>query len=106
MNQMQSLEEHLRALHDELNAAAKTDDLEAKRSINEALQHVEAAQAQLKTRTGARTEQIGQHLDSLQEHGAHATNEHGDALRVRLQKMIATCKNAMEHCIEEQTMTP
>ncbi|MBV8636692.1 MAG: hypothetical protein JO322_01280 [Candidatus Eremiobacteraeota bacterium] len=106
MNQTQSLEEHLNALHNELNTAAKTEDAEARKHIDEALQHLEAAQAQLKTRTGARTEQIGQHLDVLKEHGAQAANEHGDALRVRIHKMIAACRNAMERCIEEQTMTP
>ncbi len=106
MNQTQSLEQHLTALHDELNAAAKTHDEEAKKSINNALQHLEAAQEQLKTRTGARNEQIGAHLDALQEHAANAMNEHGDSLRVRLHKMMAACKAAIEHCIEEQTMTP
>ncbi len=106
MNQEQSLAEHLTALHDELNEAAKTNDDEARKRINEALQHLDAAQEQLKTRTGTRTEQIGQHLDSLQEHASNAANEHGDSLRVRLHKMMTACNNAIEHCIEEQTMTP
>lgn len=106
MNQIQSLEEHLTALHDKLEAAAKTQDDEARKYINEALQHLDAAQEQLKTRTGARTAQIGEHLDALQAHATNAMNERGDSLRVRLHKMMAVCKNAIEHCIEEQTMTP
>lgn len=106
MNQTQSIQAHLTALHDELSAAANADGDEARNRINKALQHLEAAQEQLKTSAGARTEQIGQHLDTIQEHAASASNEHGDSLRVRLHKMIASCKNAIEQCIEEQTMTP
>lgn len=106
MNQNQSLEEHLTALHDELNAAAKTGDDEARKHISDALQHLEAAQEQLKTKTGARHEQIGAHLDEIQEHASIAMNERGDSLRVRIHNMMAVCKNAIEKCIEEQTMTP
>ena len=106
MNQMQSLEAHLTALHDELSAAAKAEESQARERIDAALQHIEAAQAQLKARTSARTEQIGAHLDTLREHGAHAANERGETLRERLHKMMATCKDAIGHCIEEQTMTP
>jgi polyhydroxyalkanoate synthesis regulator phasin len=106
MNQTQSLQEHLTALHDELNAAAKTEDDEARKCINDALAHLEAAQEQLKTRTGARTEQIGAHLDALQDHAANAMNERGDSLRIRIHKMMESCRNAIEVSIEEQTMTP
>ena len=106
MNQLQSLEEHLTALHDELNAAAKTEDAEARTRITGALQHVEMAQAALESKPGARSEQIGRHLSDLHEHGTQAMGEHGEALKARIHKMIASCKNAVEHCIEEQTMTP
>jgi len=106
MAEKQSVSEHLAAVHEALNAAAATHDEAAKARIDEALRHVDTAQAQLSADAGKRADEINEHLREIEQHGSQAKTESGDTLRARIQKMIETCKNAMEKCIEEQTMTP
>ena len=103
MAQTVTLGSHLTAMSDELKAALQKRDADAKVHINAAIQHAQAANAELKTQAAAgnakakqQAEQTMKHLDELIENGKVALTEAGNALHERVDTMIAHAKKAIQ----------
>ena len=94
MEKTQSLQEHLTAMCDDLKAATKQTDAEARARINSAMQHAQMAASQLKTQ--AASNQTMQHLDQIAKDGKKAMAESGSDLHDRVDAMMTHAKSALE----------
>jgi ElaB/YqjD/DUF883 family membrane-anchored ribosome-binding protein len=96
MAQTQSVQEHLAAMSDEIKAAAKKTDTEARAKINAALQHAQKAQADMQARGSAGSSETMKHLDELTKNAKQALSESGNELHARIDTMITNAKHAVD----------
>jgi hypothetical protein len=96
MAQAQSVQEHLGAIRDELKTAMQKQDAEARTKISAALEHAQMAQAEMKGRAAAGSDEAMKHLNELTANGEKALHESGDALHARIDTMMTQAKSALD----------
>ncbi len=90
----QSLQEHMTAVRDELQAAAKQSEPEMRARIDAAKQHAETAASQLKSQAGS--SETMQHLNEIAKDAQKSLDEDGAALQARMNTMMAHAKSAID----------
>ncbi len=103
MAQTQSIKDHLRAIHDEIQSAAQKEESGAKEQVRTAMSRLDAVKEQIKgdiTQDNTiRKDQADEMLAKIQkanDDGKNALNASGDAMREKVQAMQKNVKSAME----------
>ena len=103
MAQTQSIKDHLRAIHDEIQGTAQKEEAGTKEQLRTAMSRLDAVKEQIKGDVGeddaTRKRQADETLAKIQkanDDAKSALNASGQALREKVQAMQQHVKNAME----------
>lgn len=102
MAEKQSVKDHIKVIHDELQSASQKQDEQAKAAVQNAMTHLEAVRKEVEARVTSDVEQdrkdrqtMLKHLEDAAQNGKAALKESGTQLHDRINKMVTATKNVL-----------